>query len=114
MSPLHQKSRAKENGNGAGLGVSRLGFGANFAHYSVTYMTLGGASQMALEVKNLPANAGDKRDMGSIPGSGGFPGGGTWQPTSVFFPGEFHGQRSLVGYSPKGHKESDMTEATQH
>ena len=28
------------------------------------------------------------------------------------FPGESHGQRSLVGYSPYGHKESDMTEAT--
>ena len=33
-----------------------------------------------------------------------------WQSTSVFLPGEFHGQRSLVGYSPWGHKESDMTE----
>ena len=33
-----------------------------------------------------------------------------WQPTSVFLPGEFHEQRSLVGYSPWGHKESDMTE----
>ena len=29
---------------------------------------------------------------------------------SVFFPGEFHGQRSLVGCSPWGHKESDTTE----
>ena len=33
-----------------------------------------------------------------------------WLPTPVFLPGEFHGQRSLVGYSPWGHKESDMTE----
>ena len=33
-----------------------------------------------------------------------------WQPTLVFLPGELHGQRSLVGYSPWGHKESDMTE----
>ena len=33
-----------------------------------------------------------------------------WQPTLVFLPGEFHRQRSLVGYSPWGHKESDMTE----
>ena len=32
-----------------------------------------------------------------------------WQPTPVFLPGEFHGQRSLVGYSPWGHEESDMT-----
>ena len=30
-----------------------------------------------------------------------------WQPTSVFLPGESHGQRSLEGYSPWGHKESD-------
>ena len=33
-----------------------------------------------------------------------------WQPTSVFWPGEFHGQRSLAGYSPWGLKESDTTE----
>ena len=32
-----------------------------------------------------------------------------WQSTPVFLPGEFHGQRSLVGYSPWGHKESDTT-----
>ena len=35
----------------------------------------------------------------------------TWQPTLVFLPGEPHGQRNLVGYSPWGRKESDMTEA---
>ena len=33
-----------------------------------------------------------------------------WQPTPVFLPGESHGQRSLVGYSPWGRKESDTTE----
>ena len=33
-----------------------------------------------------------------------------WQPTPVFLPGEFHGQRSLVGYSLWGHKELDTTE----
>ena len=31
-----------------------------------------------------------------------------WLSTSVFLPGEFHGQRSLLGYSPWGHKEQDM------
>ena len=35
-----------------------------------------------------------------------------WQPTPIFLPGEFHGQRSLVGYSPWGCKESDMTKHT--
>ena len=39
---------------------------------------------------------------------------GAWQPTPVFLSGEPHGQRSLVGYSPWGHKESDKTEATWH
>ena len=33
-----------------------------------------------------------------------------WQPTPVFLPGEAHGRRSLVGYSPRGRKESDTTE----
>ena len=33
-----------------------------------------------------------------------------WQPTPVFLPRESHGQRSLAGYSPWGHKEWDMTE----
>ena len=37
-----------------------------------------------------------------------------WLPTSVFMPGEFHGQRSLVGYSPRGHKELDMMEQLTH
>ena len=33
-----------------------------------------------------------------------------WQPTPVFLPEKSHGQRSLAGYSPKDHKQSDMTE----
>ena len=33
-----------------------------------------------------------------------------WQPTPVFLPGESHGRRSLVGYSPQGRKKSDTTE----
>ena len=68
------------------------------------------ASLMVQQVKNPPANAGDTGDMGFIPGSGRSSGGGKWHPTSVFLPGKSHGQRSLVAYSPKGHKESDMTE----
>ena len=51
-------------------------------------------------VKNLPANAGDIRDSGSIPGSGGFPWRQAWQHTPVFLSGESHGQRNLAGYSP--------------
>ena len=50
-------------------------------------------------------------DLGSIPGLGRSPGERRdWQPTPVFLPGEFYGQRSLVGYSPWGLKEWDTTE----
>ena len=55
------------------------------------------ASKLALVVKNLPANAGDVRDTGWIPGSGRFPSRSAWQPTSVFLPEESHGQGSLPG-----------------
>ena len=63
-----------------------------------------------LLVKNLPANTGDIRDVGLIPGSGRFPWKRKWRPTPVFVPGESHGQRSLVGYNLWGCKESDMTD----
>ena len=57
--------------------------------------------------KESACNAGD---LGSIPGSGNIPWRRAWQPTPIFLSGEFHGQRRLVGYSPWGRKESDMTE----
>ena len=60
--------------------------------------------------KNQSANAGDIRDAGSIPGSGGLPWRRPWQPTPVFLPGESHGQRSLAGHSPSGCKEYDTIE----
>jgi len=65
--------------------------------------------QVVLVVKNPPANAGDARGSGLIPRWGRSP-GREWLPTPVFLPGKFHGQRSLVGYSPWGYKVSDMTE----
>ena len=49
-------------------------------------------------------------DPGSIPGLGGSPGEGKWQPTPLLLPGKSNGQRSLVGYSPWCCKESDTTE----
>ena len=64
-----------------------------------------GFSQVVLVVKNLPANTGDieKRVnlwVQKITWSR------AWQPTSISLPGESHGQRSLVGYSPE-----DLTES---
>ena len=63
-------------------------------------------------IKNLPGNAGDIRDVGLIPGSGRSPREGNGNPLQPFLPGECHGQRTLVGYSPKVLKELDMTETT--
>ena len=60
-----------------------------------------------LSGKESTYNAGD---VGSIPELGRFAGGGHGTP--VFLPGESHGQRSLAGYSPQGHKELGMTEVT--
>ena len=57
-------------------------------------------SQVALVVKNLPANAADVKRGGFDPWVGKIPWRRAWQPTPVFLPGESHGQRSLGGYSP--------------
>ena len=77
--------------------------------YSIKY-PLWGASRVVLLVKNPPANA---RDVGSISWGGGvFPRRRAWHLTPVILLRESHGQRSLVGYSPQGCKESDMTEVT--
>jgi len=66
---------------------------------------------VVLVVKNLPANAGDIRDMDSVPDSGRSPGGGHGNPLQYSCL-ENHGQRSLVGYTPPGCRELDVTEAT--
>ena len=58
--------------------------------------------------------AGDTGDMSLILGSRRSPGISALQPTPLFLPGESHGWKSLVGYSPWDHKELDMTEATEH
>ena len=63
-------------------------------------------------VKNQLANAGYVRDLDSVPGSGRFPGGGHGNPLQYSCLENPLGQRSLVGYCPWGHKESDTTEAT--
>ena len=63
-----------------------------------------------LSGKESACKAEDSGDPGSIPGSGLFPWRRKWQPSPVFLPGESHGQRSLVGYSPGGCQESDTTE----
>ena len=67
--------------------------------------------KVALVVKNLPANAGDMREAGSIPGSGRSPGGGHGNPLQYScLENPMDIPRSLMGYSPWGRKELDTTE----
>ena len=82
------------------LGVSfrnRTGRTSEWIGWSHIHRVPGGS-----DGKESACNAGD---LGSVP---------TWRrewpPTPLFLPGEFHGQRSLEGYSLWGHKESDTTE----
>ena len=62
-------------------------------------------------VKNLPASARDIKDTDLIPGLGRSPGVGQGNPLQYSCL-ESHGQRRQSGYSPEGHKESDMSETT--
>ena len=70
-----------------------------------------GVFQVVLVVKNLPTTARDMR-LRFDPWVGKIPWRMAWQPTPVVLPGESHGHRSLEGYRPQGHKESNTTEAT--
>jgi len=62
------------------------------------YIFLSRASQVPLVVKNLPVHTGDIRRLDSWVSK--IPWRRAWQSTPVFLPGESHGQRNLVGYSP--------------
>ena len=64
-------------------------------------------SQVTQQVKNLTEVC---RRPRIHPWVGRIPWRREWLPSAVFLPGESHGQRSLVGYSLWGHKESDTTE----
>ena len=79
---------------------------------------------MVLVVKNPPANAGHIRDMGSVLGQEDLPEEGVATHSSILawrIPIDrqqliisFLGERSLMGYSPQGHNELDMTKETSH
>ena len=69
-------------------------------------MTTTKTSLMGQMVKNLPV----RQETWFNPWVRKIPWRREWQSIPEFLPGEFHGQKSLVGYNPWGHKESDMTE----
>ena len=61
-------------------------------------------------VKNLLVSAGDTGDVGSVPRLRRSSGRGNGNPVQYSNRKKFHGQRTLAGYSPWDHRESDMTE----
>ena len=67
------------------------------------------AFQAAQWVKNLPAVQETQFNLWV----GKLPWRRSWQPTPVFLTRESHGQKNQEGYSPQGHKDSDMTEVTE-
>ena len=74
-------------------------------HWKIVWLFLGFPD--GSDSKESACNVGD---MGSIPGLGRFPGRGHGKPLQYSCLENPHGQRSLVGYSPWGRKELDMTE----
>ena len=60
--------------------------------------------------KESASNAGDTRDVSLVPGLERSLEVGNGNPTPVFLPGRFQGEKSLPDYSSYGSKESDMTE----
>ena len=79
--------------------------------------------EIGITILGFPGGTGGKESTcqcrrhkrhGFSPWVGKIPWRRAWQPTSIFLPGEFHGQKSLVAYSPWCHKQLDMTEAAEH
>ena len=87
------------------LFVSYISFFLNSCIYPGTCGTSG--KELAYQCRRLN-NFGFDTWVGKIPWRR------AWQPTPIFLPEKSHGQKSLAGYSPWGHKELDMTEATYH
>ena len=76
-------------------------------NFIVTYLNISLGFSCGSDGKESICNVGD---LGSIPGLGRSPGEGHGDPLQYSCLENLHGQRSLAGYSPWGHKESDMTE----
>ena len=77
-------------------------------HFHMKWVSQYGASQAAQQ-EGIPLQC---RRPGFNPWVENIPWRREWLPTPVFLSGEFHGQRSLVGYNPQGHTEAHMTEET--
>ena len=115
---IQAHSTGATRGAGTQGGESRTKVGPQAKTGSRTEIGLEGeqaedeASQVAPVVKNPPARVGRHKGYRFSSWVRKIPWRRAWQPTPVFLPGESHGQRSLVGYSPWNPKKSDTTEST--
>ena len=81
-----------------------------FLHYSGSSWTLPGLGSWVWVFSHQFTAKSQILRPGFDPWVGNIPWRRKWKPTPVFLPGESHGRRSLVGYSPQGRKELDTTE----
>ena len=115
LSPMtEEKARPSKKLPAAVLWVCTINLPPSFHQMGLCPFTkqmhLGRGFPHGLVGKESACSAGDTGDVGLIPGSGRSPGEGEWQPIPIFLSEKSYGQRSLAGYSSKGHKELDMTE----
>ena len=103
-SELKEESRHKSGGHSATF--KECGLGLVASAFCPIYTVHWGFSRGS-DGKESSCSAGD---LGSIPGLGRSPGRKHGNPLEYFCLENPHGQRSLVGYSPQGRKESDTTE----
>ena len=104
LEPSHLSDALTYHIEGSPYGCQQL-FGGNFCCPCWSF----GASLVVLVVKNLPANTGDIRDVGSIPGVGRSPGGGYGNPLQHSC---LENPTDRGAWWDHGVAESDMTEAT--
>ena len=69
---------------------------------------------MGPKVQGFPGGSDGKESARNVGDLVSIPERREWQPTPVFVPGEFQGQRNLAGYSAWGHRESNVTEGPTH
>ena len=94
------------------VGSSEVREGGRSVCFTSTLEVYSCYSPMAHQVKSSPSMQ-ETQGRGFNPWVGKIPWRSKRQPTPLFLPGKSHGQRSLVGYSPRGHTESHITEYTR-
>ena len=92
---------------GTSFEITGIVFGASVVKFRK--QTIGIEAAIVITATFTPCNRRYQR-CGFNPWVGEIPWRRKWQPAPVFLPGQFHGQRILVGYSPWDHNESDKTE----